>query len=106
MNNIAFTEEQVEGEKTRLRKKIFFALLIVDPETKEYYKNVDVDATFEDLMDTIAGVNAVLGEPVEMVEVAAKLTMAQQEFHNPDFEYKRYRKFVLDAGNAVTKVGR
>lgn len=106
MTNIAFTEKQVEGEKERLRKKIFFALLIVDPETKENYKDVDVDATFDDLMDTIAGVNAVLGEPVEMVEVAAKLTMARQEFHDPDFEYRRYRKFVLDAGNAVTKVGR
>lgn len=105
MMKTVFTEKQIEAEKEMLRKKIFFALLIVDPNTRDNYPNVDVDATFMDLQDTIAGVNEVLGNPVEIIDVAAKIAMALKEYHKPDFEYKKYRKFILDAGNTVMKIG-
>lgn len=105
MIKAVFTEKQIEAEKEMLRKKIFFALLIVDPNTKDNYPDVDVDATFADLQDTIAGVNEVFGNPIEIIDVAAKIAMALKEFHKPDFEYKKYRKFILDAGNTVMKIG-
>lgn len=103
-NTINFSPEQIEGEKTLLRKKIFYLLLVKDPENAGKYDEVDIDAAFDDLTDTMDGLNIVLGRPVEMVNIAAKLAMARAECHRPEFNFRRYRKFILDAGNIVLKI--
>lgn len=103
---IRFTSEQIENEKKLLQKKVFYLLLIVDPETTEKYPNVDVELAFEDLFSDLDGLNEVFGYPVEMVNVVKKLAKALKEFRSADFEYKRYRKYILDAGNEILKIGR
>lgn len=102
---IRFTSEQIENEKKLLRKKIFYLLLIVDPETANDYSNVDIEAAFEDLFSDLDGLNEIFSYPVEMVNVAKKLAKALKEFKSSDFDFKKYRKLVLDAGSEVTKIG-
>lgn len=102
---IKFTSEQIESEKKLLQKKIFYLLLIVDPETTEQYPNVDVEAAFDDMFSDLDGLNEIFSYPIEMVNIAKKLAKALKEYKSSDFEYKRYRKLVLDAGSEVTKIG-
>ena len=102
---INFTVEQIENEKKLLQKKIFYLLLIVDPETTEQYPNVDVEAAFEDLFSDLDGLNEVFDYPIEMVNVAKKLAKALKEFQSDDFQYKKYRKLILDAGSETMKIG-
>lgn len=102
---IKFTAEQIENEKKLLQKKIFYLLLIVDPETANHYPNVDVAAAFEDLFSDIDGLNEVFSYPTEIVNVAKKLAKALKIFQSEDFEYRKYRKLVLDAGSEVMKIG-
>lgn len=101
-----FTNEQVDSEKKLLQKKIFYLLLIVDPDTAEEYSNVDVKAAFEDIFSDLDGVNEIFSYPVEIVNVAKKLAKALKEYESPSFEFKKYRKFILDAGSEVAKIGR
>ena len=102
---INFTVEQIENEKRLLQKKIFYLLLIVDPDTADQYPDVDVTAAFEDLFSDLDGLNEVFSYPTEMVNVAKKLAKALKEFKSEDFQYKKYRKLVLDAGSEIMKIG-
>ena len=102
---IKFTKEQIENEKKLLQKKIFYLLLIVDPDTADQYPNVSVEDAFEDLFSDLDGLNEVLSYPVEMVNIAKKLAKALKVFQSDDFQYKKYRKLVLDAGSEVLKIG-
>ena len=102
---INFTVDQIENEKKLLQKKIFYLLLIVDPDTSDQYPNVDVVAAFEDLFSDLDGLNEVFSYPTEMVNVAKKLAKALKEFKSEDFQYKKYRKLVLDAGSEIMKIG-
>lgn len=102
---IRFTSEQIENEKKLLRKKIFYLLLVVDPKTANEHSNVDIEAAFEDLFSDLDGLNEIFSYPVEMVNVAKKLAKALKEFKSSDFDFKKYRKLVLDAGSEVTKIG-
>lgn len=102
---IKFTNEQIESEKKLLQKKIFYLLLIVDPDTCGQYVDVNVESAYEDLFSDLDGLNEILSYPVEMVNIAKKLAKALKEYKSPDFEYKKYRKFILDAGSEVTKIG-
>lgn len=102
---INFTAEQIENEKKLLQKKIFYLLLIVDPDTADRYPNVDVEAAFEDLFSDLDGLNEIFSHPTEMVNIAKKLAKALKIFQSDDFQYKKYRKLVLDAGSEVVKIG-
>lgn len=99
-----FTKEQIHSTKNILRRDIFFLLLCVDPETKQEYKTIDVDKTFENLMYKIGGLNSLLSYPPEIVTVMSLLQEAYIEYHNPDFRFRVYRKLILDAGSAVLNI--
>lgn len=101
-----FTNEQVDCEKRLLQKKIFYLLLVVDPDTAEEYPNVDVRAAFEDIFSDLDGINEIFSYPIEIVNVAKRLAKALKEYESSDFEFKKYRKFILDAGSEVAKIGR
>ena len=102
---INFTSDQIKNEKKLLQKKIFYLLLIVDPETAGQYPNVDVEAAYEDIFSDLDGLNEVFSYPVEIVNIVKKLMKALKEYKSQNFEYKKYRKLVLDAGSEVTKIG-
>lgn len=87
-----------------MRKDIFFLLLCVDPKTKQEYKEINVNKTFENIMFKISGLNQLLFCPPELVTILSLLEQAMVEYNNPDFEFRRYRKLILDAGSEVLKI--
>jgi hypothetical protein len=99
-----FSKNQKKNFKKRMRKQIYYLLLIVDPETKISYANVDVDKAFENVMQLLAGYNSLIGYPDEMVTVLSSLSAAKIELHKSDYNFKIYRKLILDAGSEILKI--
>ena len=100
-----FSLKQSIEYREKMRKQIFFLLLIVDPNTKAEYKDVDVDEAFENVLRTFGGYNELLGCPMPMVTVMSMLNAARMELHNREFSFATYRKLRLDAGSEVLKIG-
>lgn len=100
----SFTVPQIHEVKMSLRKDIFFLLLCVDPKTKQEYKYIDVNKSFENLLYKIGGLNTLLFCQPEVVTVLTLLQEAYTEYLNPEFSFKVYRKLILDAGAAVLSI--
>lgn len=99
-----FTENQLQQTKQYMRKQIFYLLLIVDPDTRDEHPGVDVDEAFKSLLNRFGGLNEILFCPPELVRIISMLEAALQEYHKEDFEYRRYRKLILDAGAEVLRI--
>ena len=99
----SFTSNQIAETKVKMRKQIFFLLLIVDPSKAEEY-DVDVREVFNNVLTTFGGLNALLGYPTELVEVMALLYAAYLEYQKTCLNWPHYRKLILDAGNSVQKI--
>ena len=100
-----FTTEQMEKYKVKLHKELFWLLIYKDPKTKDEYLNVDFNKYFDGLMKKINGLNELLFYPIEIVSIMSLLQAAMIESRNPDFNYKIYRKLVLDAHSLIDKIG-
>ena len=101
-----FSGLQVSEIKQKMRKQIFFLLVIVDPQTSHKYTNVDVNAALENVLQVYGSLNDLLGYPSEMVEVMVMLNAAHMEYQKgkESFDWHVYRKLILDAGSAVSKI--
>lgn len=98
-----FTDEQIEKEKIKLRKSIFWLILYTDPKTKHEYEDVDVISYQLELMERISGLNSLLDGNVDLVKVLTLLELALQELmkQSKEFDFGKYRKKVFDAGAVV-----
>lgn len=99
-----FTREQIVQAKKSLRSSIFFLLLCVDKNTSSEYKDIDVNKNFEGLLLKIGGMNELLMNQPELVTVLSLLQAAMMEYNNPEFNFRTYRKLILDAGAEVDKL--
>lgn len=99
----SFASNQIAETKTKMRKQIFFLLLLVDPSKRGEY-HVDVREAFENILTTFGGLNALLNYPTELVEVMALIYAAFLEYKKPQLNWGHYRKLILDAGNLVQKI--
>ena len=99
-----FSDEQFEYAKKKIQKNIFFLLLCVDPNTKDNYNNIDINNTINSLLYKLNGMNEILFYPSELVDVMSLLEAAKLEYKNIDFNFKIYRKLILDAGSEIMKV--
>lgn len=99
-----FTQNQISQTKKSLRGSIFFLLLCVDHKTAHEYKEVDVNKCFNGLLLRLGGLNQLLMEQPELVIVMSLLQAAMNEYNNPEFNFKVYRKLILDAGAEVDKL--
>lgn len=99
-----FSENQMHEAKEFIRKRVYFLLLLVDPETKDNYKQVDVLEAFDGVLTDVAGLNDLLGCPIELVTILSKLNAAKLEYQSENFRWKKYRKLILDSGNEVVKL--
>lgn len=108
MDNLygTYSNEQFENFKEKLHKKLFWLLLYKDPQTKDRYKNIDFDRYFTVIMKEINGLNDLLLYPVEIVEIMDVLQTAYNETKKENFDYREYRKFVLDAHALVDKINK
>ena len=99
-----YSSAQISSVKQSLQKSIFFLLLYVDPQTREEYKNIDVVGAFRSLQYKLNGLNSILLEPPELVETMSLLESALEEYKKANFEWRNYRKLILDAGAEIMKV--
>lgn len=99
-----FTKDQIAETKQKMRKQIFFLLLIVDPVNAEEYDNVDVNEAIENVLDEFGGLNDLLNYPQELVEIMSLINSAKIEYNCRNFKWSKYRKLILDAGNKVLQI--
>lgn len=99
-----FSDKQIQETKEKMRKQIFFLLLIADPKTKQNYKDVDVCVALQNALAIFGGLNDLLSYPQEFVDVMSLLNAAYQEYIKEDFDWHKYRKLILDAGHAVLNI--
>ena len=105
-----YGDDQFLDSTTYIRKQIFYLLLYVDPKTKDEYKDTDVNKAFNGLLYKLSGLNSLLAEPPALVSVMSMLEAALLEYQNllkgTDFNFSKYRKLILDAGNEVLKINK
>lgn len=101
-----FTGLQIKEVKKKMRKQIFFLLILVDPNTSGQFRNVDAGSAIEDVLRTYGSLNNLLGYPKEFVDVMVLLNAAYLEYQkgSEEFEWSVYRKNILDAGSAVLSI--
>ncbi len=99
-----FTPQQMAAAKQYMRKKIYFLLVCVDPETSKGCKDVDVPSAFDNILREFGGLNELLFNPPELVQVMSSLEAALLEYKSQDFEFQNYRRLVLDAGARVLRI--
>lgn len=100
-----FTQNQIKDTKESLRKSIFFLLVCVDKRTsQEIVKEcgqIDINKNFEGLLLKLGGLNQLLMCQPELVTVMSLLQAAMNEYNNPKFNFRTYRKLILDAGAEI-----
>ncbi len=99
-----FTQNQIAQTKKSLRGSIFFLLLCVDSKTSHEYKEVDVNKCFNGLLLRLGGLNQLLMNQPELVTVMSLLQAAMSEYNSLEFNFKTYRKLILDAGSEIDKL--
>lgn len=97
-----FTDNQISVTKEKMRKQIYFLLLCV--EKKDEYLEIDVNKAFDGLLLKFGGLNSILNFPPELVKVISLLEAALIEYNKSDFQFSKYRKLILDAGNEVLNI--
>lgn len=101
-----FTGLQIQEIKKKMRKQIFFLLILVDPNTSGQFRDIDAGSAIEDVLRTYGSLNNLLGYPKEFVDVMVLLNAAYLEYQkgSEEFKWSIYRKSILDAGNAVLSI--
>lgn len=99
-----FSDNQIAATKKSLRGSIYFLLLCVDPDTSYLYKDVDVNQAFDNLLYKMDGLNSLLFYQKIIVDIMSLLKEAQNVYNTPDFDFRVYRKLILDAGSEVLKL--
>lgn len=102
-----FSNEQIEQTKKKMRTKLFFLLLLKDPNPKyvDKYKDINIDDVFEDILLTFGGFNSLLNHPQIMVSILSKIAGARDLVKSDDYQFSTYRKLILSAGNEVLQIG-
>ena len=100
-----FSDEQFEKYKVKLHKELFWLLLYKDPSMGDKYSNVNFDKYFDGLLRKLNGLNRLLSYPTEFVNMMAVLEAAKIETEKSEFDYKIYRKLILDAHTLVDRLG-
>ncbi len=100
----SYSQSQVAETKEKMRKQIFFLLVLVDPHSNEEFKDIDVDLAFQNILFTFGGLNDLLGCPQELVRIMSLLNAAYLEYKSESFSWKKYRKALLEAGSAVLNI--
>ena len=99
-----YTEFQVGEFKKRIRKTIFLLLLSVDPKTASQFKHANIKKVFSGLLYELGGASDVFFEPAEIVEAVNLLERARQELFSAEYDFKVYRKLILDAGACIDRI--
>ncbi len=104
MRYIECSEKQKSEMIEMIRKKIFFLLICVDKKTNEDYQHVNIEEAFDSLLTELGGLNDLLSESHILIHVMSLLSAALLEYKKESFDFRRYRKLILDAGVKMKEV--
>ena len=93
-----FSNEQLGEIVNDLHKKIHRLLYLKENNSSNLYECVT------DLIYVVAGLNSLFYNSKEFVDLLIILENLKLELNNSNFDFKRYRKFVLDAHGLVDKL--
>lgn len=99
-----FKQEQTEYYQNKLRKKIFWLVLYTDKNTKDAFENIDVIKYHENLLFEISNYNTLLFYPKDFVEIINILQSALTILKSNNFDFKKYKKLVFDAGALMQRL--
>ena len=99
-----YGEQQLSDYREKLHNKMFWLLIYKDPKSIDEYRHVDFDKYFRSLMKEINGLNDILLQPAKLIEMMTLLQAAYNETVSENFDYRVYRKFVLDAHNILDEM--
>lgn len=99
-----FKQEQTDYYQNKLRKKIFWLVLYTDKNTKDDFENIDVVKYHENLLFEISNYNALLFYPNDFVEIINTLEQALNILKSDEFDFKKYKKLVFDAGALIQRL--
>ena len=99
-----FKESQVEYYKQKFRKKIFWLILYTDKRTNQNYQDIDVKQFHENLIFEISNCNELLLYPKNFVEIINRLESALKVLTSEEFDFRKYKKLVFDAGALIESV--
>lgn len=100
-----FTKEQVDNEKKELHKLMYWLLVYKDPNTNDKFKHVNIDLCVKNIVNRLQGFSSLLDNPNELVTIMTMLESALLETKKETFDFKNYRKIVLDAHAMLDKFG-
>lgn len=99
-----FPKKQISNVKTQIHKEMFYLLLYKDPKTSQNFSEVNFPKYYENFMRKLNGFNRLLNYPTEIVSIMSLLEAAYIETEKDDFDYRIYRKLVLDAHALVDRI--
>lgn len=103
-----FTNSQINETVDSLRKSVFFLLICADPNTKQEiideYGDINLQDNFNGLLLKLGGMNHLLMYPSTLVTVMSLLQAALDEYTSAEYNFRTYRKLILDAGAELSKL--
>lgn len=93
-----FDQNQIKDYKKKLHNNIHW-LLIYKEENYEF-----LDEYFNSLMLRINGLNRILFYPIYIIELYNVLESAREILNSENFDFKTYRKLILDAHTFIDKL--
>lgn len=90
-----FTTDQLSKYKKRLHSSFYWLLNYIDPQTKESYKNVDLDKYLSTLLHKASGLSSLFGDPPEYVEMMALLQEVLNLHRAGNLEFWEARRIIL-----------
>lgn len=97
--NESFSYSQINEYKKRLHSKIHWLLIYKETEDCDCF-----DEYFDNLMNYIVALNKVFNQNPMVIELLVILQMAYDESKKDNFNFKTYRKYILDSHNIVDKI--
>ena len=83
---------------------VHWLLLYKDPAQGDRFANADFNTTIDSTMRKMVGLNALIGPSSAMADVLVCLEGAKITAEKEPFDWRIYKKLVLDAHNAIDKI--
>lgn len=102
-----FSEGQVASTAKFMHGEVHKLLLYKDENSTATIKNRSEEEFlkyFDSVLMRIGGMNNILGNPPLMVSLISTLEAAKMELGVTPFNYKRYRKLILDAHGYIREM--
>ena len=101
-----FSDKQIKELSRAMHSDIHKLLLYKDIDIKEniFKSENEYLHYFDNLLFKFGGLNTILGEPKKMITLMSTLRAAYDESQKKDFDYKVFRKAILDSHGYIKAI--